>query len=64
MNRTSGKMWSGVVPDVLELKIFESPVMVKIPAQKKKLSEKSNKMIFVGYDSQKKGCYGGVIFHE
>lgn len=59
-NRTPEEKWSGVKPDVSELKIFGSKVMVHVPKQKRtKWEPKSETMIFVGFDDNKKGfrCY-------
>lgn len=58
--KTPEEMWTGHQPDVTHLRIFGSKVMVHIPKEKRsKLSSKSSEMIFVGYDSQRKGyrCY-------
>ncbi|KAJ3619143.1 hypothetical protein MTP99_005929 [Tenebrio molitor] len=43
-------MWTGKKPDVSDLGVFGSPVMVRIPkARRTKWQKKSKKMILVGY---------------
>lgn len=55
-NRTPEEKWSGVKPDVSQLKIFGSKVMVHTPKEKRtKWQAKSKQMIFVGFDDNKKG---------
>lgn len=55
-NRTPEEKWGGVKPDVSGLKIFGSKVMVHTPREKRtKWQAKSNQMIFVGFDDNKKG---------
>lgn len=55
-NKTPMEMWSGKKPDVSNLRIFGSKVMVHIPKEnRKKWSAKASEMIFIGYDLQKKG---------
>lgn len=71
------EVFFGKKVDVSNLRIFGSPVMVHVPAQKRrKWDEKSVKMFFVGYDANTKGvrCIDGktqkvtisrdIIFHE
>lgn len=61
--KTPMEMWTGEKPNVSNLRIFGSKVMVHVPKQtRKKWSPKSREMIFVGYDGQKKGfrCYDNV----
>lgn len=54
--KTPIEMWSGEKPNVSNLRIFGSKVMVHVPKEKrKKWSAKASEMIFIGYDSQKKG---------
>lgn len=60
VGKTPIEMWSGKKPDVSNLRIFGSKVMVHVPKEKRqKWSPKANEMIFIGYDNQKKGfrCY-------
>lgn len=74
---TPEEVWSGHKVNVADLRIFGTPVMVHVPKEKRrKLDRKSNEMIFVGYDADKKGyrCMDrvtraliisrDVIFHE
>lgn len=59
-NRTPEKLWSGEKPDVAHIRIFGSKAMVHVPDEKRsKWDAKSQEMIFVGYDSKKRGyrCY-------
>lgn len=76
-DKTPEEMWTGKKPNVTYLKIFGSKVMVHVPKEKRtKWLTKSQEMIFVGYDSKKKGyrCYDkktdkvivsrDVIFYE
>lgn len=59
-NKTPLEMWSGMKPDVSNLRIFGSKVTVHVPKEKrKKWSAKAVEMVFMGYDQQKKGfrCY-------
>lgn len=59
-NKTPIEMWSGEKPNVSNLRIFGSKMMVHIPKEKRqKWSAKASEMIFIGYDNQKKGyrCY-------
>lgn len=58
--RTPIEMWCGKKPDVSNLRIFGSKVMVHVPKEKRrKWSPKAQEMIFIGYDNQRKGyrCY-------
>lgn len=77
VDKTPEEIWSGSKVDLSDLKMFGSSVMVHIPKEnRKKWDVKSMKMIFVGYDSEKKGyrCINkstrkltvsrDVIFHE
>lgn len=77
MNRTPEEVFTGNKMNLSNLRIFGSAVMVHIPkANRKKLDAKSQKLIFVGYDSETKGyrCIDtatrkltvsrDVIFHE
>lgn len=76
-DKTPYELFHGAQADLSELKIFGSTVMVHVPHQRrKKWDEKSQKMIFVGYDENTKGfrCMDrqtkkllvsrDVIFHE
>lgn len=55
-NTTPQEVWTGTKVSASNLKIFGSFVMVHIPKEKRrKLSPKSQKMIFVGIESNKKG---------
>lgn len=59
-NKTPELLWSGRKPDVSDLRVFGTPVMVHIAKKKRgKLEPKSEKMIFLGFDNVKKGyrCY-------
>jgi hypothetical protein len=48
--KTPIEMWTGKKPDVSDLGVFGSPVMVRIPkARRTKWQKKSKKMILVGY---------------
>ncbi len=54
--KTPEEMWSGEKIDVSNIRIFGSKVFVHIPKQKRrKLDFKSETLIFVGYDPDKKG---------
>lgn len=56
VDKTPEEVWTGKKMDVSHLKIFGSPVMVHIPKQRRtKWKSKSEKHIFVGYASEKKG---------
>lgn len=51
-NATPEEIWTNKKVDVSNLKLFGSTVMVHIPKEKRrKLDYKSEKMVFVGYDS-------------
>lgn len=53
---TPEEMWTNKKVDVSDIKVFGSPVMVHIPkANRRKLDAKSVKLIFVDFDSDKKG---------
>lgn len=55
-NKTPMELWTGTKPDVSSLRIFGSKVTVHVPKERrKKWSAKAKEMIFIGYDSQKKG---------
>lgn len=55
-SKTPEEVWSGIKVNLSDLQIFGSEVMVHIPKQKrKKWDKKSVKLIFVGYDSERKG---------
>lgn len=55
-NTTPEEVWTGIKVDLSHLKIFGSRLMVHVPKQRrKKWDPKSSKLIFVGYDSDKKG---------
>jgi hypothetical protein len=54
--KTADELFCDIKPDLNDLKLFGTPVMVHVPQEKrKKWDKKSNEYIFVGYDSQKKG---------
>lgn len=56
VNKTPEEVWTGQKVDVSNLRIFGTPVMVSIPKQRrKKWDAKSTPMVFVGFDSDKKG---------
>lgn len=56
VNKTPEEVWTNQKVDVSNLKIFGTPVMVHVPkARRKKWSPKAKSMIFVGFDSDKKG---------
>lgn len=55
-DKTPEEVWTGNKADLSQLKIFGSPTMVHIPkAKRKKWDAKSTKLIFVGYDKDRKG---------
>lgn len=54
--KTPMEMWSGTKPDLSNIRIFGSEVMVQIPKEKRqKWDTKSRKLIFVGYCESTKG---------
>ena len=49
------EVWTGEKADMRKMKLFGSTVMVHVPkASRKKWSDKSTKMVFVGYDTRAK----------
>ncbi|KAK2976697.1 hypothetical protein RJ640_013953 [Escallonia rubra] len=55
-NQTPQQAWSGYKLSVSHLKVFGSIVYVHVPdQQRKKLDDKSEKFIFIGYSQQSKG---------
>lgn len=56
VNQTPEEIWYGQKVDLSHLQIFGSEVMVHVPKpRRKKWDSKSVKLLFVGYDSDKKG---------
>lgn len=56
VNKTPEEVWSGNKVDLSQLQLFGSEVMVHIPKQRrKKWDRKSSKLIFVGFDCDRKG---------
>lgn len=56
VNKTPEEIWSGSKVDLSHLQLFGSEVMVHIPKQRRqKWDRKSVKLIFVGFDSDRKG---------
>lgn len=54
--KTPYEMWTGIKPDVTDIRIFGSEVMVHIPKQKRnKWDKKANKMLLVGFGENVKG---------
>uniref|UniRef100_A0A2A4JA71 Integrase catalytic domain-containing protein n=1 Tax=Heliothis virescens TaxID=7102 RepID=A0A2A4JA71_HELVI len=54
--RTPYELWTGKLPDLSNIKIFGSEVMMQVPKEKrKKWDPKSQRMIFVGYCDNTKG---------
>ncbi|KAK2968055.1 hypothetical protein RJ640_025499 [Escallonia rubra] len=55
-NQTPQEAWSGFKPSVSHLKVFGSIAYVHVPdQQRKKLDDKSEKFIFIGYSQESKG---------
>ncbi|KAK2984915.1 hypothetical protein RJ640_001268 [Escallonia rubra] len=55
-NQTPQEAWSGYKPSVSHLKVFGSIAYVHVPdQQRKKLDDKSEKFIFIGYSQESKG---------
>lgn len=55
-NRTPEEKWSGKRPDVSQVKIFGSEVLVHTPREKRtKWQPKSKQMMFIGFDDDRKG---------
>ncbi|KAF7132073.1 hypothetical protein RHSIM_Rhsim09G0034600 [Rhododendron simsii] len=55
-NRTPQEEWGGFKPSVSHLRIFGSIAYAHVPDEKRtKLDEKSEKFVFIGYDSRSKG---------
>lgn len=55
-NMTPQKAWSGHKPNISHLRVFGSIAYMHIPEQKRtKLDDRSEKLIFIGYDSSSKG---------
>lgn len=55
-NKMPIEAWSGRKPGISHLRVFESVPYAHVPDQKRtKLDDKSEKLIFVGYDSSSKG---------
>ncbi len=55
-DKTPEEIWTNKTVDVSKIRIFGSKIMVHVPKQRRrKLDAKSIEMIFVGYDSNKKG---------
>ncbi|KAK2970863.1 hypothetical protein RJ640_022305 [Escallonia rubra] len=55
-NQTPQEAWSGYKPSVSHLKVFGSIAYVHVPdQQRKKLYDKSEKFIFIGYSQESKG---------
>ncbi|KAI0488135.1 hypothetical protein KFK09_027962 [Dendrobium nobile] len=53
---TPQEAWSGRKPDISHLRVFGSIAHVHVPdEQRSKLDDKSEKYIFIGYDSSSKG---------
>lgn len=56
VDTTPEEVWTGNKVDLTKLKVFGSPVMAHVPKpHRKKWDAKSIKLIFVGYDNDKKG---------
>lgn len=56
VDQTPEEAWTGKKVNVSEFKLFGSKVMVHVPKEnRKKWDSKSDKMIFVGYDNDRKG---------
>lgn len=55
-NKTPYEIWHGRKPDVSNIRIFGSEVMVHIPKEKRqKIDKKAQKMLLVGYGTNVKG---------
>ncbi|KAK2979848.1 hypothetical protein RJ640_000735 [Escallonia rubra] len=55
-NQTPQEAWTGYKPSVSHLKVFGSIAYVHVPdQQRKKLDDKSEKFIFIGYSQESKG---------
>lgn len=55
-NTTPYELWTGRKPNLSQLRIFGSPVMVHIPKEKRrKLDKKAKQMFLVGYSENVKG---------
>jgi hypothetical protein len=55
-NITPQKAWSGHKPNISHLRVFGSMAYMHVPEQKRtKLDDRSEKLIFIGYDSSSKG---------
>ncbi|KAK2973985.1 hypothetical protein RJ640_020431 [Escallonia rubra] len=55
-NQTPQEAWSGFKPSLYHLKVFGSIAYVHVhDQQRKKLDDKSEKFIFIGYNQQSKG---------
>lgn len=55
--KTLEVLWSGYKPDVSHMRVFSSEAMVHVPKEKrKKWDKKAQKLIFIGYCKNTKGC--------
>ena len=55
-NETPQQAWTGRKPSIAHLKIFGSIAFAHVPDQKRsKLDDKSEKLVFIGYDASSKG---------
>lgn len=55
-NKTPQEAWSGRKPSISHLRVFRSIAYAHEPDQKRsKLDDKSERYVFIGYDSRSKG---------
>ena len=55
-NKTPQEAWNGRKPGISHLRVFGSIAYVHVPDEKRsKLDDKSEKLIFIGYDMSSKG---------